>query len=196
MNRIRLLIVVFGACLLGACAHPMVISPDMGRIVADAQAAKIAKKAGFYIEDDKRALSVITPGGGGDSVSYQPYRDIETAFYKMLGNVFSDVIVLKGPKDADSIASHRIDYLVTPILVTGSSSPSVFTWPPTRFTVKLDCAITDVSGKTIVKRSVLGVGVAEFDEFKADTSLSGRRASEDALLKMQAELLGAPELRR
>ena len=52
-------------------------------------------------------MAVVTPGGGGDKISYQPYRDIETAFYKMLTNVFGNVTKLKTPKDADAISRRQ-----------------------------------------------------------------------------------------
>jgi hypothetical protein len=43
---------------------------------------------------------------------------------------------------------------------------------------------------------VSGEGSAEFSEFKSDFSLSGKRATADALLKMQRVLLDTTELRK
>ncbi|OGB24519.1 MAG: hypothetical protein A3I66_10740 [Burkholderiales bacterium RIFCSPLOWO2_02_FULL_57_36] len=146
--------------------------------------------------EDVRIKEVITPGGGGDKVSYQPYRDIETAFYKMLTNVFGNVTKLKTPKDADAISKNNIAYVITPQLLTDSSSPSPFTWPPTKFSVDLTCNIADAAGNPVISKNVSGTGAAEFSEFKADFSLSAKRASQDALLKMQQALLDAPELRK
>jgi len=51
------------------------------------------------------------------------------------------------------------------------------------------------SGKLIAKPSVTGAGRAEFDEFKSDFSLAGKRAVVDAMLKMQNALLNLPELK-
>jgi hypothetical protein len=109
---------------LAGCAHPIVISPDIGKIEADAASKPITKNVAYYIADDVRTKEVVTPGGGGDQVSYQPYRDIETAFYKMLTNVFGNVTRLKTPKDAEAISKNQVSYLITPHIVTNSSSPS------------------------------------------------------------------------
>jgi hypothetical protein len=81
-------------------------------------------------------------------------------------------------------------------MVTDSSSPSPFTWPPTKFNIDLTCDIADATGNPILSKKVTGEGNAEFDEFKKDFSLSGKRAAEDALLKMQKTLLSASELRK
>jgi hypothetical protein len=187
--------VVVIAALTG-CAHPIIISPDIGKIEPAATAQPIKKNVAYYIADDVRTKEVITPGGGGDKVSYQPYRDIETAFYKMLTNVFGNVTKLKTPKDMEAISKNNIAYVITPELVTNSSSPSPFTWPPTKFSVDLTCSIADAAGNPVTSKKVSGTGEAEFAEFKADFSLSAKRASQDALLKMQQALSEAPELRK
>jgi len=181
---------------LTGCAHPIIMSPDIGKIEPAATSQPIKKNVAYYIAEDVRIKEVITPGGGGDKVSYQPYRDIETAFYKMLTNVFGNVTKLKTPKDADAISKNNIAYVITPQLLTDSSSPSPFTWPPTKFSVDLTCNIADAAGNPVISKNVSGTGAAEFSEFKADFSLSAKRASQDALLKMQQALLDAPELRK
>lgn len=118
-------------------------------------------------------------------MSYQPYRDIETGFYKMLSNVFVAVTRLKSQTGDDAAQRNKLDYVITPQLTTESSSPSLLTWPPTQFTVNMTATIADASGKRVADTKVRGEGKAEFDEFKKDVSLSAKRASEDALLKMQ-----------
>jgi hypothetical protein len=184
------------AIVLTGCARPLVIAPNIDKITASTTDKSIAKNAGYYVADDTRAKEVTTPGGGGDKVNYFPYRDIETAFYKMLDNVFDNVTKLKAPEDTEAISKNKLSYIVTPAIVTNSSSPSAFTWPPTKFSVELTCNITDSAGNKVMSLKVLGEGAAEFDEFKSDYSLSGRRATEDALMKMQKALLEAPELRK
>jgi hypothetical protein len=114
---------------------------------------------------------------------------MEAGFYKVLGNCFADVVRLKLSGDEAAFSQHKVGYIITPQLKTDSSSPSPFTWPPTRFTVDLSANITDSAGKT-----VQGVDHAEFDEFKMEYSLSGRRAMEDALQKLQQLLSDAKEL--
>ncbi|QAU33706.1 hypothetical protein [Janthinobacterium sp. 17J80-10] len=187
--------IVAVAALVG-CAHPITISPDVAKIEAAPSTQPIKKNVAYYIAEDLRTREVTTPGGGGDKVTYQPYRDIETAFYKMLTNVFGNVTKLKAPNDADAISKNNVAYVITPQLLTDSSSPSPFTWPPTKFSVDLTCNVTDAAGNTIVSKKVSGAGNAEFDEFKADFSLSAKRASQDALLKMQQALAETPELRK
>ncbi|MBI1889306.1 MAG: hypothetical protein HYS18_01530 [Burkholderiales bacterium] len=196
MNIAKLLSSIAIVSALVGCAHPITINPDMSKIEPSAGAQPIKKNVAYYIADDVRTKEVVTPGGGGDRVSYQPYRDIETAFYKMLTNVFGNVVKLKSPKDAEAISKNNVAYVITPQLVTDSSSPSPFTWPPTKFKVDLTCSIADAAGNPILSKQVSGAGEAEFDEFKADFSLSARRASQDALLKMQQALSDAQELRK
>jgi hypothetical protein len=189
MNIIKLIFALVVASILSGCAHSLNISPNMAKIEREASAQPRSKQSvGYYIPADIRSLEVTTPGGGGDKVSYSPYRDIETAFYKMLTNVFDNVTKLNSLNDAEAIGKNNIGYVITPEIITNSSSSSAFTWPPTKFSVELTCKISDTTGKSINTKKVVGEGHAEFDEFKADFSLSARRASEDALLKMQSKL--------
>lgn len=196
MRVLQTLLACTSVLLLTACAHPIVMSPDITKIEPSAGVKPLAKNVGYYIPADIREKEVTTPSGGGDSISYKPYKDIETALYKMLGNVFSKVTLLKTPNDAETIAKQSIAYVITPDIKTTSSSPSPFTWPPTKFTVDLNGEITDAAGNKVGKITVQGQGAAEFDEFKNDFSLSAKRAAQDALLKMQTMLLNMPELQK
>jgi hypothetical protein len=196
MRIAKLVFSIAAIVALAGCAHPVVISPSVDKIERDTASKPISKSVAYYISDDFRNKQVITPGGGGDRVSYQPYRDIETAFYKMLTNVFGNVVTLKNPKDAEALSKNNVSYIVTPQIVTNSSSPSPFTWPPTKFNVELTCAVTDAAGNPVTTQKVSGEGNAEFSEFKSDFSLSGKRAAQDALLKMQRALLETPDLRK
>lgn len=74
--------------------------------------------------------------------------------------------------------------MITPSLVTTSHSPSLFTWPPTVFTIEITCRIQDEQGKPVTEIRVMGDGRAEFDEFKSDFSMSAKRAANDALTKL------------
>lgn len=181
--------------VLTGCAHPIVISPNIEKIGQNTVTPPINNNVAYYIAEDVRTKEVITPGGGGDKVSYQPYRDIETAFYKMLSTVFSNVTKLKTLNDVDAISKNNVSYIITPVIVTDSSSPSPLTWPPTKFSAELTCNITDAAGNPVLSAKVSGEGAAEFDEFKKDFAMSGKRATENALLKMQRALSTAPELR-
>lgn len=174
----------------------MVISPDISKIVVPAGAVPIKKNVGYYLAETNRSAEVTTPGGGGDKVTYHPYRDTETAFYKMLSNVFASVTLMKDPADSEVIKRDNLSFVLTPQIATTSKSSSGLTWPPTDFTVALTCDVVDANGKTISTYAVTGEGKAEFSQFKSDFSLSGKLASEDALLKMQEIFLAAPELRK
>lgn len=196
MRIIKLVSSLFAAAVLVGCAHPIMMTPDVAKIERDAASQPIRKDVAYFIADDLRNREVTTPGGGGDKVSYVPYRDIETGFYKMLTNVFGNVTKLKSPADMEAIKKNNVAYVITPTVVTNSSSPSPFTWPPTQFYVELTCDITDAAGNKVVSPKVMGEGRAEFDEFKSDFSLSAKRGAQDALLKMQRALLEAPALRK
>lgn len=192
MQFAKLMWYVLIAVVITGCAHPLVISPDISKIEKDNNIQTIPKNVGYYISDD-REKEITTPGGGGDKVRYKPYKDIETAFYKMLSNVFKSVTALKSDKDV-AIGKNEINYIISLDISTNSSSPSMFTWPPTKFGVNLNCNIKDETGRDITSLLAVGEGSAEFDEFKSDFSLAGKRASQDALLKMQRSLLSTPEL--
>lgn len=195
MQTIRLLSSVAAVAFITGCAHPIMISPDISKIERSSDAQPIRKNVGYYISPEIREKEVTTPGGGGDKVSYRPYKDIEMAYYKMLGNVFQSATLLPTPNDMDTIGKREISYIFTLDITTDSSSPSPFTWPPTKFTVNLTSNINDAAGTPVTLISVTGEGQAEFDEFKSDLSLSGKRAAQDAILQTQDKLLGTSKLR-
>jgi hypothetical protein len=126
---------------------------------------------------------VVSPGGGGDKVSYLPYRDLETGLYVALSEHFAGVSIVNGAGDA-KVKSEGLTLFVTPEISTTSHSPSLLTWPPTVFTVELSCIVKDANDRVLKQFRVQGEGRAEFDEFKADPSLSAKRASNDALKKL------------
>jgi hypothetical protein len=199
MNTIKRLLRLAAVSTLAAvivgCAHPISMTPDIAAMEPVADQVKSTKAVGIYISPSDKQLAVETPGGGGDKITYFPYRDMETALYKMLSNVYRDVTVLTNPNDQAVIQKAGLSFVFVPRLVTNSSSPSMLTWPPTKFSVELTCKVLDTNGKEIGSKRVLGDGAAEFDEFKRDFSLSAKRASLDAIKKMQTELIGSRELR-
>lgn len=171
------------------------MAPDLGGIQGKG-ITKIEKQVGYFISDANQALEVITPGGGGDKVRYFPYRDIEPGFYKALGEVFKGATKLKNLADNADITAKGISLVIVPSISTTSSSPSLLTWPPTKFSVTLGCTITNADGSPLKLITVTGSGAAEFDEFKANVSLSALRATNDALDKLMQILSNTPELRR
>lgn len=191
-------LVTFAAAMiaLAGCAHPLVLTPDISKIERPAPATPIKKNVAYFIADEQRNREITTPGGGGDRISYHPYRDVEVAFYKMLSNVFADVVKISSADDAKAISKGGQAYIITPEIVTNSSSPSPFTWPPTNFSVDLTCNITNAAGTLVLTKKVQGTGNAEYSAFKKDFALSGKLAMQDALLKMQQSLLASEELRK
>ena len=195
MNSLKLLAPLAIGLILGGCAHPIVISPDINKITPTPGSTLIKKNVAYYVDPALTSKIVKTSGGGGDFVQYTPYKDTEVGFYKMLTNVFSNVTRLTS-LDKDQIAKESVSYIISPDLVTNSSSSSAFTWPPTQFDITLTSKITDPAGNVIAQPSVNGSGSATFSEFKSDFSLSGKRAVEDVLLKMQQKLLATPEINK
>jgi hypothetical protein len=149
---------------------------------------KIDKAVGFYISDANLALESKSAGGSGYQVRYLPYRDIEPGFYKALTEVFTKVVKVEDPRDALTLTNDGLTLVLVPTIQTTSFSPSILTWPPTQFTVTLDCRITNVDGSSLTNIHVIGTGSAEFSEFKDNFSLSAARASEDALKKLMVAL--------
>jgi len=195
MRFSKLFSIAFAAVILSACAHPYSVSPSADKLGPPIQGQQINASVAYIITPEQSSLAVTTPGGGGDKVTYQPYRDIETGFYRVLSNVFTKVTRLKSATDTETMAKNNISMIITPTIKTDSSSPSALTWPPTRFTTELTCKVTDKNGQLIFETKVSGNGAAEFDEFKKDFNLTGRRASEDVLLKLQRSLSESPELK-
>ena len=133
---------------LFGCAHPINMKPDIGAIKGEATTT-IEKEVGYHISEANMAVEVTTPGGGGDKVRYFPYRDMDAGFYKALSEVFKGVRKIMNPKDVAAIAKSGITLLIVPEITTTSSSPSPFTWPPTKFTVTLNCSVVDAKGQNI-----------------------------------------------
>jgi len=188
-------IAVFAAVLLGGgCAHQINITPPLNTLDAGG-VAKIDKVVGYYISSADRSKEVETPGGGGDKVKYLPYRESEPALKHVLSNLFSRVVEIPSLDDKGFISSNNVAYVFVPVIATDSASDSAFTWPPTRFTVTVDCRAVDPAGATIWQTKVSGQGYAEFSEFRHDMSLSARRASRNVFLRLQQEISAAKELR-
>lgn len=194
LNRwVRLGFAAATVALLAACAHPISLEPT--KLPERSEASLVPKKVGYAISDANRAKEVTTPGGGGDKVSYYPYRDMEKALRTALRAVYQDVSSVKSASDLAGIKEAGLAYVFTPEITTTSSSPSPFTWPPTQFGADVSCTVTDAQGAVVAKVRANGEGKAEFSEFKSDFSLSARRAVADAMEKLVAEVKRNEKLR-
>jgi hypothetical protein len=192
MRTIARVAVMAAALLVVGCAHQINITPPLNTL--DAQnLRKIDKTVGYYIAPADLAKEVTTPGGGGDKIKYLPYQESEPALKYVLGNTFTRVVPVTKLDDAQFLSSNSVVYVFVPFIETDSSSESAFTWPPTKFTVTLDCRALDAAGATIWQKKVRGQGEASYDEFKQDFSLAARRASREAFRNLQTEISGAKE---
>ncbi|WP_321964343.1 hypothetical protein [Paraburkholderia sp. J7] len=195
MALIRLIATAGVVAALSGCAHEISLTGDASKIPS-LSTPPLDKTVGLVITDDQLSKEVITPGGGGDKVSYHPYHDLELPMYIGLGHVFKNVTKLKSAPDAATILAKHLDYVITPTIKTSSSSPSLLTWPPTDFSVTLACTVADPSGQTVATEDVTGSGHAEFSEFKHNLGLAGQLATVDAVSKLQSALAKAPELQK
>ena len=152
--------------------------------------SKVKANVGYFMPSELLNLEVTTPGGGGDKVRYFPYKDLDSAYMRVLMSVFIGVNRLNSATDTNELLNRNINYVISPVLITHSDSTGIFTWPPTNFTIDLTSNIKETTGKTIASPRVVGNGhVLSFSSFKGDFGLSGRLAMEDALVKMQRSLL-------
>lgn len=195
MALIHKIAVVGMIAALSGCAHEISLTGDPAKL-PELSTKPIEKSVAMVISEDESAREVITPGGGGDKVSYHPYHDLELPIYVGLGHVFKNVTKMKKAPDADAMRAQHLDYVVVPSITTKSSSPSLLTWPPTDFTVALTCTITDPTGQKVVVEDVTGTGHAEFSEFKRNFGLAGQLAVADAVTKLQTALANEPKLQK
>lgn len=179
--------------LLAACAHPIGVGPLETPVRNEA--GLNPKKVAYVMTDDDRNKEVITAGGGGDKVSYFPYRDLEKSIRDALRAVYADVFVVKSASDREAIRSYGASYVFTPTITTTSESPSLFTWPPTKFGIDLSCQVSDAEGKALTSVRAQGNGTAEFAEFKSDFGLAGRRAATQVSEQLKQQVLTNAQLR-
>lgn len=179
--------------ILAGCAHPIGIGPIDTPVRNEAGLSP--KKAAYVMSDADRAREVTTPGGGGDKVSYFPYRDLEKALRDALRAVYSDVFVVPAASDTAMLQSLGATVVYKPVITTQSSSPSLFTWPPTEFTIELTCEVSDAAGQPLDQLKLQSRGTAEFAEFKSDFGLAGRRAATRLSEDLKQSILARPGLR-
>jgi len=192
----RIFKILFGLLfvfVLAGCAHQINMTADVSQLELTPGVQPIPKNVGYYFVGSREKM-VETAGGGGDKVTYSPYKDIEGGIFKILSNIFKSALPITSDKDI-AIGKNDLSYIMAVEVSTNSSSPSLFTWPPTVFGVNLVANISDGSGQPVTRLFVIGEGRAEFDEFKRNHSLAANRASVDALKKMQTALLNSPDLK-
>lgn len=191
--RLSLLAAIIVIC--AGCAHPIVITPNLSTVDFK-DSAKINRVVGYFISDADRGKEVTTPGGGGDSIRYFPYRDLEPGIQKVLLNIFADVLKMPLANDQSFITKNKISFVFIPEFGTSSSSSGVLTWPPTDFSISLNCKAFDENGALIWQKVIRHDGAATFDEFKNDFALSGKRAGENVFIDLHKEINAEPAFKR
>jgi len=191
------LIALAFAFLLGGCAHPISISPNITKLQGVATQGRIDKSVGYFISEPNKALSVTTPAGGGDSVRYSPYTDLESGLYAVLANVFNNVYPVKDIHDQAYLQDKGISWIFTPTITTSSSSRNNFFWPPTDFTVTIACVAADGAQHEVWRAAVTADNdVIAVNEVLHDQGLAGRLAAEKSLRQLQQQIEAAPVFRQ
>ena len=187
---------LFVAVACAGCAHTIKIVPDQTVLTPHPEAEAIDKRVGYFISAENLAKVVTTSAGGGDRVKYLPYTDIETGFSRVLSNVFMEVVAVKDINDINFTWENKIDIVFVPVIETESWSRNIFFWPPTDFSVTIQCVALDRNGTEIWETSVhADGGLIAVSVILGEHGLAGRRATENALQKLQLELEKASELR-
>ncbi|MEJ1356535.1 MAG: hypothetical protein RPU52_13165 [Candidatus Sedimenticola sp. (ex Thyasira tokunagai)] len=191
MKFISRIFLITSILVMYGCAHPITISPHLSNI--DRKDAKqIDKNVGYYISAQDRYKEVTTPGGGGDSIKYTPYNDLEPAIQKVLINIFRNVHRMPSENDKVFISDNDISFVFTPKIETSSSSSGVLTWMATDFTVDLNVKAINEGGDKIWEKTIKKDGHAEFEELTKDLQLSSRRASEKVFKELQQAISNDP----
>jgi hypothetical protein len=189
--RLGILSLLF--CAFG-CAHRINITPTLDTLSA-AGISRIDKNVGYYIAPENLAREVITPAGGGDKVKYLPYKESEATLKRVLSNIFREVYQLPSPSSTELIASKAISYIFIPTIATDSSSRSVWIWPPSDFTLVLDCKATDGSGGVVWEVSIKAEAHMRLPDVHRDHALAGKEATRKAFLELQDKILSSGAFR-
>src|SRR5262245_13572529 len=121
-NYTRVLLLALTA-LTGACAHNIVITPET-RSLPPSPTGVIDRKVGYYIPSADYDAQVTTPGGGGDKVTYKPYKELEPALQRVLFNTFREVQRVNS-LDAAQLHSDGVTLVFQPKYQTDSSSGNI-----------------------------------------------------------------------
>ena len=193
-NLIDLRLLVLTAVLFATgCAHKINITPETSKLIG-VNMKKADYAVGYHISPNMIDMPVETPGGGGDNVTYTPYKDTESALFTVLSKKFKDVYQVKSLNDSSFIKDNEIKLVFLPTITTNSSSSSFMTWPPTSFTVDLDVKAIDSKGDIVWRDSAFATGQAEFSEFQADFGLAAKRATEEAFIILAEKLANSKKL--
>lgn len=183
---------IAAVAVLVGCAHPISIE---GKSVPAQDASWSQRKVAYVMSEADRQKQVTTQGGGGDKISYFPYRDFEKSLRSALVSVYSDVSIVSSEMNASAIRESGASFVFRPEITTTSSSSSAFTWPPTKFSVSVMVEVFDPKSTLLARLRATGNGNAEWEEFRGDFGLAGRRAVDDAARVLVDEVKRLDKLR-
>jgi hypothetical protein len=193
-SRKLLLALVFALTLMNtACSQLIVISPHASTTPSEGS-KKVPKKVGMFISDANLAAETRHPHGGGDTVVYLPYRDLETPIFRVLQQSFQDAARLNDLNDS-IITTDSLSILAIPKIETTSTSGIFGMWAPNEFSVTIRCEFLSATTRApIVEISATGKGTARAGELMNETSLAARRATQEAIEKFRQVLLEQTEV--
>jgi hypothetical protein len=183
MHLLRSALLAALAVFAGCASVDMVVAPDAAAFEPTVDApAKIPATVGYFIADANRSAVTRTANG---SVSFHPYRDLEPAYRAMLASVFEGVVRLDATSQPTPIRVGGVRYLISPELVTSVVPSGNALSPTTSFTVELTNSIRCPSGVLVGRVQVVAQSRTGLLESAVDEGAAGRRAIQEALMKMQ-----------
>ena len=177
---------IFLCLLTTSCAHRINITPPLTQFKST-ESSRVEKNVAYFISPKNLKKQVVTPGGG-DKVKYLPYKESEPALRTILSNIFNNVYPISTLNDTQFIISKDISYIFIPNIDTNSSSRSIWIWPPSDFTVTLNCYAMDSSEITVWQTKINAEAHLGLPSVFKDHSLAGKVAIEKAFSILQREI--------
>jgi len=185
MTRLFIVLIIGTLALLTGCAQLIVITPDS---VTSEKGPVVQHKVGLYISPADLALETRHPRGMGDTVTYLPYRDLETPIYAALRDSFLDVARLDSLTDS-VIQKEGLTLRFVPKVETTSESGAIGMWAPTEFSVTISGDfVSTASGAVVFSVSSTGRGTASAGELLGQPYRAARRASAAAIQALRERL--------
>ncbi|MCL9774586.1 hypothetical protein [Vibrio methylphosphonaticus] len=181
--------------IMSGCSHNINLTPDYGDIeIINHETKEFIQSdepVAYYLSTEKRETVVTSPAGGGDSVTYSPYKDLNSVIYSALSLHFADVSYIKSLDNDKDLANIR--YIFTPTIETTSYSSSALHWPPTKFSITLKMEALNEKKEVVWSKLIKSEGNAEYSDYKSDVDFSAKQASENLYKALTEELSKFPK---
>lgn len=153
------------------------------------QKSKLQMNVGYYISEYNRNLITTTQAGGGNTISYFLYKDLEPAINYALMNNFEKVYFVNNIDNKSYLDNKNIKYILIPAIKTNSYSPSAMYWPPQTFNIELEYSVYDISMIKLFDGKIFAQGIASEEEWKQNGFMyASQRAVETVYNKLSLEL--------